>query len=38
MYADRIDSILTEVIEKTVTKEIEGLKALLLEDTRIDEE
>ena len=38
MYADRIDSILTEVIEKTVTKEIEKLKALLLEDTRTDEE
>ena len=38
MYADKIDSILTEVIEKTVTKEIEQLKALLLEDTRIDEE
>jgi hypothetical protein len=29
MYADKIDSILTEVIEKTVTKEIERLKALL---------
>jgi len=31
MYADKIDSMLTEVIEKTVTKEIEKLKALLLE-------
>ena len=31
MYADKIDSMLTEVIEKTVTKEIERLKALLLE-------
>ena len=31
MYADKIDSILTEVIEKAVTKEIEQLKALLLE-------
>ncbi|MDL1968958.1 MAG: hypothetical protein LWW97_10555 [Deltaproteobacteria bacterium] len=36
MYADKIDSILTEVIEKTVTKEIERLKALLIEDTSID--
>jgi len=36
MYADRIDSILTEVIEKTVTKEIERLKALMLEDTSIN--
>lgn len=31
MYADKIDSMLTEVIKKTVTKEIERLKALLLE-------
>ena len=31
MYADKIDTILTEAIEKTVTKEIEKLKALLLE-------
>ncbi|MBW2570726.1 MAG: hypothetical protein JRE47_15545 [Deltaproteobacteria bacterium] len=31
MYADKIDSMLTEVIEKTVTKEIQRLKALLLE-------
>jgi hypothetical protein len=38
MYADKIDSILTEVIEKTVTKEIERLKALLLEDTNLDKE
>ena len=30
MYADKIDTILTEAIEKTVTKEIEKLKALLL--------
>ena len=33
MYADRIDSMLTEIIKKTVTKEIEELKALLLKDT-----
>jgi hypothetical protein len=38
MYADKIDSMLTEVIEKTVTKEIERLKDLLMEDTRITEE
>ncbi|MBC2696098.1 MAG: hypothetical protein HF982_12665 [Desulfobacteraceae bacterium] len=38
MYADKIDSILTEVIEKTVTKEIERLKSLMLEDTSIDKE
>lgn len=37
MYADKIDSMLIEIIEKTVTKEIEELKALLIEDTRIDE-
>ncbi|MCJ7615669.1 MAG: hypothetical protein MUO43_03935 [Desulfobacterales bacterium] len=38
MYSDKIDSMLTEVIEKTVTKEIERLKDLLMEDTRITEE
>ena len=33
MYADKIDSILTEIIETAVTKEIEQLKALLIKDT-----
>ena len=36
MYADKIESTLTEIIKEIITKEIEGLKALLLEDTEKD--
>jgi hypothetical protein len=32
MFYDKIDRILVEVIEKTVTREIERIKGVLLED------
>jgi hypothetical protein len=32
MFYERIDGILVEVIEKTVTRELERLKSILLED------
>jgi len=37
MFYDKIDSILVEVIEKTVSKEIERLKRLLTEEVSGDE-
>jgi hypothetical protein len=33
MFYDKIDRVLTEVIEKTVTREIERLKSILLEES-----
>lgn len=37
MFYDKIDGVLEEVIEKTVTKEIERLKSILLEEASGDE-
>ena len=37
MFYEKIDGILVEVIEKTVTRELERLKSILLEEAAGDE-